>query len=661
MFSTQFAKQLGEGWRRLTAIRVLAAASWRPPGKALRAFFSGFVLSLFTYVGGVWLPTLTEGQRRSLDVLFYEAAKIVLGLPGSPSRKAALADAQILPAAELASREATLLLVRAKRMPAGELLVRASQSKAPWVRCAEKVWRALGLERSPVLPEFIHLAGAEIDLWHYIEAGSLQVEGKELLPADVAELIATATANERLFLFTDGSVSRSRGAYAWVAQTGGRRLEDADRGAGAVRTLCDPFLAEQHGIVGALRFALRSSAREVFILTDSLGNILSIRNPIVRDAREEEICGLVVALLRSGKRATLRFIRSHRGTPGNEAADTLARWLAQRELGRGEWQLGIPIPDYLAAAWVRMSALDRCCRALKLDKTAQARRLHSISFGTRSPLLGPKAEAPSRTVESLFHKARIGAKSASGARYSLAAVLWAAPSSARAAYASAVWAEHRGRVADAARRRRPRPPRPALSDESMLQQYAQQVVDLIAATHRAAAELVHKPVSPTLLQRVAAEFPGAWHLPPARTLGNPRLPATRGRKSRGVSVPKNFRSSRCSAAVRGLLRSSPGARFSNPVSRDIFRRCRGGFPKQQLLRRASAQPRQTLMRSTWRAFFLLLPPSSSPRARASGAATKRKREEYSESAPDGDPVRRENSMRAGRLDGAAIPVQCRGV
>ena len=660
-FSSQFAKQLGEGWRRLSAIRVLAAASWRPPGKALRAFFSGFVLSLFTYVGGAWLPTLSDGQRRSLDALFYEAAKIVLGLPGSPSRAAALAEAQILPAAELASREATLLLVRAKRMPAGELLVRASHSTAPWVRCAEKVWVALGLERSPVLPEFVPLASAEVDLWHYIEAGSLQVEEEELLPADVANLIATAPAHERLFVFTDGSVSRSRGAYAWVAQTGGCRLEDADLGAGTVRTLCDPFLAEQYGIIGALRFALRSSAREVFVLTDSLGNILSIRNPVLRDAREAEICGLIVAILRSGKRVTLRFIRSHKGTPGNEAADTLARWLAQRELGRGEWQLGIPIPDYLAAAWARMFSLDRCRRALKLDKTAQAKRLHSISFGTRSPLLGPKAEAPSRTVESLFHKARIGAKSASGARYSLAAILWAAPSFSREAYVSAVWTEYRGRVADAARRRRPRPAWPAPSDEAMLHEYPQQVVDLIAATHRAAAELVHKPVPLTFLQRVAEEFPGAWHLPSARTLGNPRLPATRGRKSRGVLVPKNLRSSRCSAAVRGLLRSSPGARFSNPVSLGIFRRCRGGFPKQQLLRRTSAQPRPTLMRSTWRAFFLLLPPSPPPWERASGAATKRNREEYSESAPDGDPVRRGNSMRAGKLDGAAIPVQCRGV
>ncbi|KAL1632517.1 hypothetical protein SLS56_003596 [Neofusicoccum ribis] len=161
----------------------------------------------------------------------------------------------------------------------------------------------------------------------------------------------------RLDLFTDGSgYNRDTGVAGWaVVRADGQKRElvhfrsgtfaKADRPAGAKPGNVSPFEAEFMAVVGGIEqvceqvVALRSEGRpawtHVVIFSDSpsiLGSIGRYNEKSYRAVDTMHGEWLNVRLLRVGERlrdlgvhCKLCFVKGHRGVPGNEAADRVAK------------------------------------------------------------------------------------------------------------------------------------------------------------------------------------------------------------------------------------------------------------------------------------------------------------------------------------------------
>ncbi len=482
-FASHLGNQLASAAKRMGALRTLAAASWGPPSKALRCLFEGLVLSVFRYCGSVWLPTLCEEQRKLIDDVLYDAAKVILGVKGKVNRWAVLCEAEVLDAASFATREAALLYVKARSLPPAEVLSRSLRRPCAWVDAGSAHWASMGMEFNQIMPEFIAEPSQETDIWAAIDDGALEIHEDETTAEEVHSLLGRG-AGAPLSYFTDGSVADSRGAFAWVALHG--RGPYVASYSSAVPCLCDPFLAEQDGIRSALCDAAQTKPPSVQLFTDSLGNLSSLTNPKVRDPREDDICALITDLVRGGCAVSLRFVRGHAGLRPNEDADRLAgrcraRWLAAHRLGHMPDRKGsLAIPGYLAASWVKLSVW-RSLRLALPRRGSQAAALFAASQGHRSPLLQPFDGSPpdDRRVESLFHKIRLNARDASGCSWSFRKLLRLAPKDALVRFRKDVCSEQARRGAEAAARHRPSPTGVSWSSPEASQVYPAQVVRLI--------------------------------------------------------------------------------------------------------------------------------------------------------------------------------------
>ena len=75
----------------------------------MRQLYRAVVESVFLYGAGVWLPYLSAASLARLDRLQGRAARLILGAPQATTSMAVMRDTGMVPAENLAAREAALI------------------------------------------------------------------------------------------------------------------------------------------------------------------------------------------------------------------------------------------------------------------------------------------------------------------------------------------------------------------------------------------------------------------------------------------------------------------------------------------------------------------------------------------------------------------------
>lgn len=317
-FNKQLDITINKCRRRLQAVRKLRHATWAPSGRHIKMLYVALVESVLTYCAAAWYPRLSEVQLNKIDAFQAEAANVISGALSSTGRSVSINIAELLPCREIMSREAAIMYVRGfTRQDCQDPLYLAVRSgKSSWRQVGEHTcmeagvfWENVDLEWSPFVDKSVDI--------HRFLGRNLQIIFDEIPPAEV-DLAADVV------LYTDGSAKHARGSCA-VAEFGGEGggvIVDVEK----LRVVADSFTAEQRGIQIAVEHVENTAVRgkSYAILTDSLSNLMSLKSAGPRDRTEYGILQSLVRICEAGNRITLRFVRAHKDTPGNEFVDSLA-------------------------------------------------------------------------------------------------------------------------------------------------------------------------------------------------------------------------------------------------------------------------------------------------------------------------------------------------
>ena len=312
--------------RRLAAIRKLSRASWGPRCIHIWRLYDALVTSVLSYGAGAWMPRLSDKGLERINGVIFAGAKLILGVPAKTQTRAAIHEANLLPAQEFAAREAAILYTGAYARSRWDdpLLKSASALQASWAKLGFETCTDSGVFPINMEKEFVATIDEKVDLWADIVSGELTLTCQEAKPADVQRYHAACDG----VYYTDGSAVRSRGSAScvrFVANRGGNNLFEVV-GAYPLKIVADSFLAEQKALLDAVYDAKRRCKRgdRVTILTDSLSNILSLRSPGIRDRVEREIMEALHEMCQEGVRTEIRFVRGHSQCCGNDLADVVA-------------------------------------------------------------------------------------------------------------------------------------------------------------------------------------------------------------------------------------------------------------------------------------------------------------------------------------------------
>ena len=446
LFDSHFRMLLSSLDRRLAAIRSLARKSWGVPTRALLLFYNGLITSKAQYCAGIIGPHLPRWALQAFDRHLYDAARVILSLPGKVSRLGTLAECGLLPAQHFFSVQNALFYVHAKA--AGGILEQAADRPgSPWGTTGRALWEEVAGGLLRIAPKSFGRIDHSTDIWRLIDAGCIRIS----LDMDSEKVVREAHENGAVS-YSDASVRAVRGTFGWTRYPRGTpppltvQVGEA-WGGGTCDAPADPMLAEQEGIAAALE-AERHRAEPFFsLLTDSMSSLSSLAAVGIRDPREEQICRTLVQLAREGSRLALAWVRGHANFWGNETADRIASHVDTQAPSA-------PLPDYLAKTW--------CATYVKGSFAADvvAARGCEASGAERSPLLRKQQESGwiSRDAEAVFHRARIRARERTGVATTLASVVRRSPPAAVAKFEAALASGHLKRAA--ARRSHPRPPNP---------------------------------------------------------------------------------------------------------------------------------------------------------------------------------------------------------
>jgi ribonuclease HI len=413
-FKPHVKRVLGNARRRLRAVRMLATASWKPRSVHVYTLYNGVVESALFNAAGAWLPRAGSEVWKELERVQAEGAALILGVPGRLcARDVMLHEAGLVPATQVAGREAGLLVCTAKSRTAREdpLPGCLELDRASWVVTGNSVLVNSRVKLWPIEKESQFQLGTSNDHWKHIRTGALDVRVKEAQLADVEEAHADGSA---AVYYTDGAAAYGRGAASYA-----KKEAASGRPSGSVldkvfcvplRTVADAFASEEWALYEALCDASQdlSPGERVVVFTDALSVLQSLLAAGVRDQIENKIVRQICSLCGDGHPVQLSFVRSHSGWIGNEVADSLAR----RGRTIEEWYPhGRQMPMYIAKS--------RLCNWAKSEQRVGltpsrggSSSLHSLAGSTglsRNPLLGDSgAFNVTRRTECVYNQLRVG-------------------------------------------------------------------------------------------------------------------------------------------------------------------------------------------------------------------------------------------------------------
>ena len=325
---------------RLNVMRAMTTTRAGATYKVLRMLYVQSIRSLVDYAA-VALATVAETNMRSLETIQNDAMRQVLGAPRWTKLEALRAETR-LPALRLRIEQlAATLVARTINSPtctpARQHFTTALQQDSRVF--TEKTWlRAIANATEHSLPNLdLVKRGKDTRTSNYTDPppwapavaqfyilplpSSKAKCTQEFLFTRAQETIAnTSTAGARVY-YTDGSVDQDTGksAAAFVCGEENFGFRTTDRSS----TLQTELVA----ISTALVHAKHHTDTDITLYTDSMSALQTIRNASPRDNIRlvTLILHQLTQLKDAGKTATLAWIPSHVGIPGNEAADSEAK------------------------------------------------------------------------------------------------------------------------------------------------------------------------------------------------------------------------------------------------------------------------------------------------------------------------------------------------
>jgi ribonuclease HI len=404
---------------KLSALRTLANHGWLRAAD-IRAFYLTCVQAQCMYGFGVWGSYVPKSVFREIDQVVYAAGRLILGQSLKAKLEAVAELAEIALAEETASRQAAALWTRAwTRGELDSFRGAVQRGSAKWVLKGYAEATAAGINSSKLELDFFPWHDEKCDVAEAIRAGKLSFGTDEPGPERVQDSHLQGSVT-----YIDGAVHRTSGSWAVVrygeqAKAGEIDWATFEARRGTVDTRADSFVAEQTALLEALRWevAARSApgsrAPSIFCLwTDSLGNVLSLAAPTVRDPVQKETYRLIADLVRLGTEVQINWVRSHGHSTGNSLADLYA---AEAMRAPGAFD------DYKGTVLNHMvkTMLDKALQragSLRLDAakargSASSERMLQASRGGAlpNPLILDRGAVPcSRKNEILFHQAVLG-------------------------------------------------------------------------------------------------------------------------------------------------------------------------------------------------------------------------------------------------------------
>ena len=181
------------------------------------SFYMALVDSVLYFAGGTWIPLLTSAQRKVLDDLQDEGARLILGALGRGiSRTALLQEARILSAFARGKALSGLLAGKAlARGSPGDPLCRAyADGEGSWCRLARKAIGEAGLNQFQ-LERDLHVVPHDHFFWWKVKQKVELVE-EEATGVDLANIHLDST----YVYYPDGGARYGVGQAAFTRFSG---------------------------------------------------------------------------------------------------------------------------------------------------------------------------------------------------------------------------------------------------------------------------------------------------------------------------------------------------------------------------------------------------------------------------------------------------------
>ena len=349
--------------KRLQAISAVAGGTWGLQVEDLRRIYTACIASIVLYASSAWLAPGQHGTRwrysrqlKMLEQLQKNAAKTISGGFRTVAKDAFNAELHLMP-----------MEIRA-RMHRTTTLARIASSSAYRRILADRAHHVRGNQnlRTP-----LDIAEEELYLAADIDPQDLEIRTPFAVPPwwsppqiEIGETVLDALINHEktivlqptaIRIYTDGSgLNGHTGAAAVCPQR--RTYRQAYLGTDKE---CTVPVAELVGLGLALELAQEAGC-EAIIFSDNQGALKTLQNP--RGASGQHIVRHVLELLGSlTEQVALHWIPAHRGIPGNEEADRLAKeatgWRADGSSGHRA-QIFPPLQPLQSAVtrWARAKA-----------------------------------------------------------------------------------------------------------------------------------------------------------------------------------------------------------------------------------------------------------------------------------------------------------------
>ena len=333
--------------QRLNVVKMLAGSSWGCNAHTLRTAYLTYALPAVSYALGVYGPLLSNTMRAELERLHHQAARFITGCPTSTRTEDLLWEAHLDTFSAILDTAVATTYERFRRLDGtpGNAVTTLVGPKYSWLHQARCTSAECGLS-GETMPKReaapLHVA-TPTHPWEW-NAIAEHIDIRTSLPGIIAS--RTKYSNDSLFIsaqmmlrdlpdcawhaYTDGCVSDGRGAGAVVIYRGDTPNAPHLESSHEAGRIASSFQAELLALVRAMEAltTLVSPGDHCAVITDSMSVLQALQTGPhrAREDLEHKLWQTIRELaLQKDTTLHLRYVPSHVGVAGNEAADALTK------------------------------------------------------------------------------------------------------------------------------------------------------------------------------------------------------------------------------------------------------------------------------------------------------------------------------------------------